>query len=76
MGETKSPHFYDFGIFERVQTPNPTIFVFGDTRTPKKSRKSRDIKTYINIKNLETQHFDNFRKDGRHKMMKIRFIQS
>ena len=42
MGEPKNPHFYDFGIFGRFQTPQNQlrIFIFGDTRIPKKTRNN------------------------------------
>ena len=40
MGETKTPHFDDFGIFAPVTKPqNQLFFIFGDTKTPKKNKK-------------------------------------
>ena len=70
MGETETPHFYDFAIFGRVpEHRTKTIFIFGDTRIPKTNQeKSRGIflknASSENIKMLETQHLADFGKDG------------
>ena len=34
MGETQTPHFFGFGIFERVLTSQNQAFFFGDPRIP------------------------------------------
>ena len=31
MGETKTPHFYDFGIFEPVTKPQNQLFLYLET---------------------------------------------
>ena len=48
MGETKTHHFYDFGIFEPVTKPqNQLFFIFGDTSTPKQNQENHQ--TFKNI---------------------------
>ncbi len=38
MGEARTPHFYDFWIIGRVQTPqNQLFFIFGDSKTLNKN---------------------------------------
>ena len=80
MGEAQTPHFYDFGILNRHQAPTPSLFIFGDTRTPQKNQEKSlgNLKNSISINaNIwETQSFDIVRKDGHRKMMKIRLIKS
>ena len=39
MGETKTPHFYDFRIFELVTKSQNQYLIFGDTRAPKKNQE-------------------------------------
>ena len=39
--KAKNHHVHDFGIIGRVQTPlKPTLFIFGDTRTPKTNQEN------------------------------------
>ena len=78
MGETETPDFYDFGIFGRVPEPqNQLLFIFGDIMIPKQNIKKilvtcfNDV-IFINLKMLEIQHFDNFRKNGRRHIPTIR----
>ena len=67
MGETETPHFYDFGIFETVTKPQkPTTFIFGDTKTPKHNQENTQtfLKKYYVYKsqNLRTPMFCRFGK--------------
>ena len=36
MGEARTAHFYDFGIFGGVPEPQHQFFIFGDTSTSNK----------------------------------------
>ena len=52
MGETETPHFYDFRIFGHVPEPqNHYLFIFGDTRTLQTIQDESQIifQTYIYI---------------------------
>ena len=41
MGDTKTPHFYDFGILGRVPEPQtPINSIFWDTKTPKQNQEN------------------------------------
>ena len=71
IGETKTPHSYDFGILGRVQTPeNQLCLLLESPGYLKKSRndlehfKSIDF-VYLEI--WEILNFDNFGKDRRRK---------
>ena len=73
MGQPKTPHFYDFGTFERVPEPQNQVFLFWRHQDIKKRQKLYRLKQFFtNIETLETQYVDNFGKDGHRKMMKIR----
>ena len=81
MGEPKSPHFYDFWIFETVTKPPNQVFLFSET--PGHLKQSRQIPkhflknmSFINIGIVETENLDNVRKDGHRQIMKIRPIKS
>ena len=80
MGDTKTPHFYDFGIFQPCnQAPKPITFIFGDTRTPNQIQENTNTwKTYYfwEISELWNPLFDISRKDGHRQMMKIRLTKS
>ena len=39
MGKPQTPHFHDFGIFERVPKPQNQLFYLWDTRTPKENQE-------------------------------------
>ena len=72
MGETKNPHFFDFGIFGRVPEPQHQLFFFGDTRIPNKIKKhpgAHRQKFGINLKSTEIPKFGNFRKDGHRQIL-------
>ena len=81
MGEPKTPHFYDFGTFERVPEPQNHLFSFLETAGYiKKSKKnpgtcSKNI-VFANLKILEIKRFVNFGKDSHRKILKIRLINS
>ena len=54
MGEPQSPHFYDFGAFERVPKPQNQLFLFLETPGYlNKIKKKRDI---AQILCCESQH--------------------
>ena len=80
MGETKTPHFHDLGIFEPVTKPQNQPFLSLETPGPlKESRKSP--KHFSNImfyesRKLETPKCWHFRKDGHRKLMTIRLNKS
>ena len=77
MGETKTPHFYDFGIFEPVTKPQNQLFL--SLETPGHLKQFRQIPKHVtnkymlaNLKHFKVPYFDILRKDGHRKMMKIR----
>ena len=48
MGETETPHLYDFGICEPVTKPlKPILFILGDSRVLKQTKTN--IKTFLEI---------------------------
>ena len=75
MGETKTPHIYDFRIFEPVTKPQNQLIL--SLETPgHRTKKQATIPTYFlkhfifrNLVILETHHFVIFRKDGHRQMM-------
>ena len=81
MGETQTPNFYDFWIFEPVIMPqNQYCLSLG---TPVYSNKIEKIPRtfsehicFIKCRNLAIQYFDNLRKDGHRTIPKIRLIKS
>ena len=81
MGEPKNPHFYDFGIFERVPgSQNQLSLSLEPRRNFKQIKKapgavSKDI-TFINIKNVGHQVFVDLGKDRRRQILPIRLINS
>ena len=81
MGETKTLHFYDFGIFEPVTKPQNQLFLL--LETPGYLNKSRQFLgicstniTFVNLGIWKIQNVDNFQKDGHRTMMKIRVTKS
>ena len=81
MGEAQTPRFYDLGIFEPVTKPQNQLFL--SLETPGHLNKIKKItgtfeKTiiFINLKMVEIQNSDNFGKDGRRQIPKIRVIKS
>ena len=80
MGEPKSLHFYDFGIWE-VSRPLKTNYfvVWRPQDTSRKSRKSLEdfwIIIFRNLKISQIQICDMFGKDGRRKIPTIRLTKS
>ena len=74
--DPQTPHFYDFGIFERVPSSQKQLFV--SFETPRRLTKIKTnpricLKTYYvdKYQNLGNRCFDNIGRDGRRKMMKI-----
>ena len=77
VGETKTHHFYDFGILGRVQTTQNQYHLF--LETPGHLKKVKTISGQLkktNLETLEIEDFDHFRKDGQRKMMKACLIKS
>ena len=78
MGDTETPHFYDFGISVRVHEPQNHLC--SSLETPgylKKPRKSKIIFKHIiltNLKMLEVGNFENVGKGGHRQIVKIRLI--
>ena len=76
MGETRTSHFYDFGIFEPVTKPlnQLHIFIFAEPRTPNKNQEEtlKHFNKYSLYKSrdLKIPCFDIFRKDRHRKMIK------
>ena len=80
MGETKTPHFYDFGILGRVPGSQNQLFSF---EAPGHRNKIKQIPgtflkhiNLININVLAIRIFDNFRKGGHRQITMIRLIRS
>ena len=77
MGETKTPHFYDFGIFETVAKPQNQLFVSLETPGHLKQIKKKP-KHFLNIIFVWTSKFWNpktltcLEKAGTRKIIKIR----
>ena len=88
MGETKSPHFYDFGISGRVTGSQSQIFLSLETPGHLKQIQKKTlghsqtivifiiIISIIKINMLENQDFVNIGKDGRRTIHTIRLIKS
>ena len=82
MGETKTPHFYDFGICGRVpEPPTPVIVIFEGTRTPKESQKQtwgilKNIMFHKSQNSGTSEVFDDFGKDRRRTIPTICLIAS
>ena len=76
IGEPKTPHSYDFGIFGRVQTlPNQLFLSLENPRIPNNnSRKTWNLflNIFRNLRMLETPYVDKFGKFARRTMRKIR----
>ena len=77
MGETKTPHFYDFRIFEPVTRPNKQLFLSSETpghltTNPENPINLQTNSIFINIKMLAPPQNDMFGKDGHRQMMNIR----
>ena len=61
MGEPETPHFYDFGICGRVQTPQHQLFL--SLQTPghlNKTRTHPQLWKYIILVNIKTMDIRNF----------------
>ena len=59
MGETDTPHLYDFDIRHlrpRHQAPKPILFILGDTRVPKQTMEN--IGTFLQPSQKQTQTGD------------------
>ena len=81
MGETKTPHFYDFGIFEPVTNPQNQLFLSLETPGDLKEIKGNPWDVFLKYEfyeswNFENSLFDNFGKDGHRQMMKDRVNKS
>ena len=76
MGEPQTHHLSDFGTFER--DPGSKHQYHSSFKTPghldkiKKTFETFQKCYFINLENLELLSFDNCRKYGRWRMMKIR----
>ena len=75
----KNHDFYDFGIFEPITKPHNQLVL--SCEAPgylKQTKKNLGTFEHIFLKLgiSEIQMFDNFRKDRRRQMMKIRLIKS
>ena len=70
IGEPKTPHFYDFWIFE------PVVEIPGHLNKIKKSQIFSKILFVINLGFFELHNRGIFRKGGHRKMMKIRLKKS
>ena len=58
MGDTKTQHFYDLGIFESVAKPQTQpFFIFGDARTPKTNQENISLQYFYTSRNFETPKF-------------------
>ena len=83
MGEHQTPHFYDFGIFERVLSSHNQLFLFLDTpghlKQIKKILGRFEASYFLKSQNLELQVVCYFWKrrapknpdDPFHKILKI-----
>ena len=72
MGENKTPHFYDFWIFEPVTKPHNQLFL--SLETPRHQKEIKESPgnilkqtIFINLKNPETRNMSNFEKTGARK---------
>ena len=74
MGETKTPHFYDFWIFEPVTKPQNQLFLSLEAPGHQKTQNAEH--TFYESRNFETRNFDIFRQEGHRQMMKIRLKKS
>ena len=78
MGEPKDPHFLDFGMFERVQTPPKQL---GGTKVPKNNPQTKPWNMFknmicINLRNVGNPKCEPFWKRWKPKMMKRCLINS
>ena len=69
-GESKTPHFYDFGTSGRVPGSQNQLCL--SSETPRHLNKNKNspqrclvYMIFIKFETLEVQHFDNVGKDGR-----------
>ena len=82
MAEPKNLHFYNcFRISELVAKPQHQYYLSFETpgylnKTKKSREDNKKHITFYKSRNCEIQHFDNFGKDGRRKMMKLRYMKS
>ena len=79
MGETKTPNFYDFGIFERVPKPQNQLFLSLETPGHLKNQEN-SLEHFFKIlfvcisKFGKIHNFDIVGKDGHRQIPKIRLI--
>ena len=77
MGETKTPHFYDFGTFGRVPgSPNQyylSLETPGYLNETKTQSFLKDV-IFINLKILDSETFEHIGEGGRQHIMKTRLI--
>ena len=71
MGETKTPHFYNFGIFEPITKPQNQLFETPANIQENPQTFSKNIMFYKS-RNFEIHNCDIVRTDGQRKVMKIR----
>ena len=81
MVETETPHFYDFGTFERVPGTQHQLFLSLETPGYLKQIKNppgdfNKYYLYYKSPNLGNPGFVNFGKDVRRNIEKIRLIRS
>ena len=85
LGGPQTPHFYDFGTFERVPSSQDNMSCFREARTfktghiNKNEEEAPNIFNLIilrNLKMLKIKNVDNFQKDGHRTIMKTRLIKS
>ena len=80
VGEPKTLHLHDFWLFEpNTSSQNHLLFIFGDTRIPKKIKKYGNMFEHISVFNEKyrksnlSKFWTIFGNGGDRKMMKIRF---
>ena len=82
MGEPQNPHLYDLDFWTCPWLPKPIIYIFGDTRKPKKKQdhhgyfESYGFCCCRNLEVLEIRMFESFGKDRCRTIPKIRLINS
>ena len=79
MGETETPHVYDFGTLGRVLSSQNQLC--SSLETPgyfKQSKKNILCKNICwgNLKDLEIEHLSTFEKDGHRQIPTIRLMNS
>ena len=69
LGETQTPHFYDFGIFERVLFPSTNYFCLWipqDTLTHPRNKPKSCLENRIlgSFKIVEVRHFEKWKRQA------------